>query len=428
MMDCYNEDQEEFVHVVRDLIDAQWGMACLNAAAGTGKTFFIKKFIKDHERLHIQVLAPTNKAANLLRSAGVPCSTIHKYFKAERQFTKEGEVCFYFPGEKQYIEDLIIVDECSMVSEAMFEVFDRASEHAPVLFCGDPYQIPPVDEPQSLCFKIENSYTFTENMRSRDSLSVEILHKFRNAVHEKKGAQIQDRLRGNDRDLIFSSFDKVGSDCIILAWTNKKVRYWNGLIRRYLFGNNDDDVKLNKFYIGEKLIFSGFREVNHRKYYSSDIVEVETLVEEALNVYYPFCNHQKSHKKIKKCLKCGIYKGHTELFKPLKFYKFKDQHKIEWLSVHEKDKAKLLSILLEHKAVAKLVNTKKGWIDYYNRVQIYNPDLKYSYSLTIHKAQGSEYRLVFVDIDNIRLCKKFIDSLKLSYTAVSRMIEYVHFI
>jgi hypothetical protein len=67
----------------------------------------------------------------------------------------------------------------------------------------------------------------------------------------------------------------------------------------------------------------------------------------------------------------------------------------------------------------------KYWKRFYKFKERYLPDLDYVYSITVHKAQGSQWQHVFVDISNIHRAPAC-DRDRLVYTATSRMIESVH--
>jgi len=54
--------------------------------AGTGKTTLIRQLLADLPGADIEVVTPTNKAAKVLRSKGVPASTLYSVF-----FTPEDE-------------------------------------------------------------------------------------------------------------------------------------------------------------------------------------------------------------------------------------------------------------------------------------------------------------------------------------------------
>lgn len=157
----------------------------LDGPAGTGKTTLARLLSSSGVVLYA---APTGKAAAVLTSKGCPASTIHQLIykpmaeakskleelkKEEKDILQQLEEAvgpqepiqaelrtvrekirveqksadrpfFALRTESDLREaDLLVVDERSMVDGVMGE--DILSFHAPVLFLGDPYQLPPVN-------------------------------------------------------------------------------------------------------------------------------------------------------------------------------------------------------------------------------------------------------------------------------------------
>jgi len=159
----------------------------LFGAAGTGKTTLTRYLADALGVSNIVYGAYTGKAAHVLRSKGVPATTIHsavycpvdnKEARAELQrltgeFTRlsiepaptgmEIACLNTLPGEIQRLEeaikhsvefelnpmsawadaDLIVLDEVSMVNEQIGR--DIESFGMPILVLGDPYQLPPIE-------------------------------------------------------------------------------------------------------------------------------------------------------------------------------------------------------------------------------------------------------------------------------------------
>jgi exodeoxyribonuclease V alpha subunit len=107
------------------------GKALLLGGAGTGKTTLIRKVAEAYRG--VTLLAPTGKAAKRLEEAtGLKAKTIHA-FLLEREVREEPI-------------GLLVVDEFSMVSSWLLWALLGATGYAtPLLFVGDPFQLPPVD-------------------------------------------------------------------------------------------------------------------------------------------------------------------------------------------------------------------------------------------------------------------------------------------
>ncbi len=120
--------------------------------AGTGKTTLARHFAEDVDG-DVQFAAFTGKAAQVLRSKGATnAKTIHSLIYRPRgeeevadQETGRTSISPMFSLNRQSPvakAALIVVDECSMVDEALGR--DLMSFGTPILVLGDPGQLPPI--------------------------------------------------------------------------------------------------------------------------------------------------------------------------------------------------------------------------------------------------------------------------------------------
>jgi len=249
----------------------------LDGYAGTGKTFIAESFV---ERLGIDpdrvlAVAPTGKAARVLaRRTGWPTSTIHRALyipiedprvtrararleaadvsdeaSARAELAEaEREASLNFAGNKadfsQY--DLIVLDEHSMVGEK--EAEDLMALEKPLILLGDPGQLPPV-KGRSGFENIRPRWTLTDIMRQ--GAGSDILHA---ASKARKGEQ----LRADDYD--GEAFrivppktlptEEYARYDIVLCGTHKVRRGFNRRIREALGFDRDSFVPA----AGEQLV------------------------------------------------------------------------------------------------------------------------------------------------------------------------------
>lgn len=136
--------------------------------AGTGKTTLVKHMLAEsRDPGAIAVLAPTNKAARVLREKGVTqATTIHSFLYGmpvfgacecgtadknhdkrcpalKMEFHRRGLFDINGNPMEEIPPSLIIVDEASMVNEKI--AADLLSKGVPVIAVGDPGQLPPVE-------------------------------------------------------------------------------------------------------------------------------------------------------------------------------------------------------------------------------------------------------------------------------------------
>lgn len=113
--------------------------------AGTGKSTLVAKII---EKLHISnvvFVAFAGKAVKVLREKGNENAiTCHRLlYKPILQ--EDGTYKYELTDSIDY--DLIVADECSMIPNKM--VKEMRSFGVPIIFLGDPFQLPPCRKPRS---------------------------------------------------------------------------------------------------------------------------------------------------------------------------------------------------------------------------------------------------------------------------------------
>jgi hypothetical protein len=446
-MENLNAEQKQFVEYLLECEKIQKReMVIVNSPGGTGKTFTIK-IIKSILRCLSYILAPTNKAVSLFKESSLQAQTIHRFLNAKSEYEYDGEIQFSFGAPKlakseRHKYHIVIVDECSMVDSHMFESFRNylAEYNSLICFMGDHYQIPPVNEKFSVVFNQKiRMFLFVQNMRTMCPEILRVSQFFRNIfstnVNEK---EILDFIQiKNLEDSINEFF--INSETVYLTWTNKKKETISNYVRQRMFGSG----LIPKYMNQERLIFSGYKNIKDESwwfeqdttkrdricpehintesklilatmkqyhclntmdkniiYYSNDIIEIKNLSTITLNIYNKIFN----------------------------FYKFLDQNDIIWLTPYDCSFEKMDQEFRNKRQLIKnMPNSllkKQEWWNYYFQKRLLFPDLDYSYAMTVHKAQGSQWKTVLVDVFTIL---KSSDKKQLLYTAVSRAIEKVVF-
>ncbi|MGB3652247.1 MAG: AAA family ATPase, partial [Rivularia sp. (in: cyanobacteria)] len=240
----------------------------LEGYAGTGKTFVIQQFLKEvrksGENPKIAFTAPTNNAVKVLKQmadqqgmTGFEAKTTHKLLGLKRTVDKmSGNVSFaraknsFERPELDY--DYIVVDEASMLNKSLYEYSKEASQAGvKVIYMGDPAQLPPVNESESMVFsQVKNRSELTEVVRY-DGDMARIAEDIRNNLSSKNPTPIQNSQDGtvvalskegfNDtvKQLFTSNqFKEDNSSVKVIAYTNNKVDQINQLVKDTLYGEN----------------------------------------------------------------------------------------------------------------------------------------------------------------------------------------------
>jgi hypothetical protein len=390
--ETFNAEQKAFVEMV--LNRKGTFKVVLDAKGGTGKTFIIRHLYSmlRGKKYVVRILAPTHKAKSLFLKHKLKAETIHSFFKSIRNIDDSGNILFKlntFSGKKK--KTIIIVDECSMITAEMFAEFNKINNT--IIFMGDRCQINPVNEDISPVFELE-TYTLSQNMRIKEK-SDDIVTKFRKEVQGHGENILINKISKKELADLFNG-DK---DAVLLSWTNKSVDGWNKYIRKTLFGED-----LSDFYAGEILVFSGYRSTDTATYFSSDMITIRSVS------------------------KCKLHISFGRKKDTISFFKLIDEEKTEWLYPVSSEKNKLEELLEENRKACGRKKSPADWGNYIAKKDTLLPDLKYSYCMTTHKAQGSEWDIVIVDIDDIKQNPNKEEANRLLYTAVSRFKKQLYFI
>ena len=142
----YNEDQKS---AIKKALENK--ITIISGGPGTGKTTIINAIVKLYIKMHdyspmevlanIALLAPTGRASKKMStSTGLPAMTIHRFLKWNKDTNNFG-VNEYHKAQ----ENLIIVDEMSMIDVTLFEALLKGiKSNVQLILVGDVHQLPSV--------------------------------------------------------------------------------------------------------------------------------------------------------------------------------------------------------------------------------------------------------------------------------------------
>jgi energy-coupling factor transporter ATP-binding protein EcfA2 len=146
----------------------------LTGHAGSGKTYLMQRLTLNMQAKSRRVIltAPTHKAVGVLARKlaeaeikSVPCRTIHSVLSLTPKPNTDRMVFARDRDAEPVLADVVVVDECSMVSADLYRHIKLHLPNAFVLFVGDPAQLPPVGEVASETFAIESRSHLTTIVR-----------------------------------------------------------------------------------------------------------------------------------------------------------------------------------------------------------------------------------------------------------------------
>lgn len=387
----------------------------LTGYAGTGKTTLLQALIKrlrdGGDRRPIVLSAHSNKATKVLSAMAdrwdldVDCMTCCKLLglRPEIDITT-GKQIFKADrdGENKFNRyRLVIVDEASMISEDMWllltEAVSELHKQTQLLFVGDIAQLPPIGEIESKVFsQIYDRSDLTDVVRYTGAIGV-LAESIRNQLNRQKLPIIQTEANHTQTEGVFAvdrkgweslllkafqspSYQKDADFVRVLAYTNKRVNALNSKIRATIYG----DVA-PRFVEGERLIANApCMENDYIVLQNSAECEVLNAVEgQQGNWCVWFLNVLTD-----------------------------DDYNRTLTVLHE-------TSTFEYQRRLQLLAEEKRWREYWELKTLFH-DVRYAYSLTIHKAQGSTFENVFVDMRDLLINRKTYERNQLFYVAITR--------
>lgn len=422
----------------------------LKGYAGTGKTSTIGALVKTLEELGIKfvLIAPTGRAAKVLsHKSGASASTIHK--KIYRQQTGADGTSGKFTLDRNLNRNCVfIVDEASMISnlpqeQSVFgsgyllsDLIDYVSSgiHCKLIVSGDTAQLPPVGISVSPALEKEELRHFgldviTSELKEvvRQSLLSgillnatyirdRILEEFSSGFWKIKLKGFKDiiQLAGDQLiEEISNCYHRYGmEETIVVTRSNKRANLFNEGIRKTILFQEDQIMKGDLLMIVKNNYHWSKQCENLDFIANGDIAEVLRIkkYEERygfhfVNVVVRLVDYQDLEIECKLLLETLTVEAPALSF----------------------DENKRLSEAIAED-YQEIRNKRDRWKKiredpFFNALQV-----KYSYAVTCHKAQGGQWKAVF--LDHGYLTKEMIDRefLRWLYTAFTRAEERLYLV
>lgn len=413
----------------------------LNGYAGTGKTSVMGAIVRalDILKQKTVILAPTGRAAKVAANlSSGKASTIHK--RLYKGNSADPSNTSFFLAENRDTNTIFIIDEASLItdgssiSNSLLLQLIRYVYSGPgcfMILVGDLAQLPPVGQTHSYSMDADrlrqaglNPTLFSLTLPVRQASESGILYNativrqflFSNYPIEKFSIFQSDFsdveiIHSSDMlDALSSSYSNVGKDeTIVITRSNFRANNINSTIRRYLL---DAEGPLMA---GERLIISK-------------------------NDY--FWSHEN---KLKSFLANGEIAEVTNVGKKTKVYGrwFADTElKIPGIDEPVAAKIILRSLIAEGPSIPRdemerfynrVLAATDGELSVKIRAALENPyynalQVKYGYCVTCHKAQGGQWKHVYIDMGGLPPEFSESDFFRWLYTAMTRATEKVFFV
>jgi exodeoxyribonuclease V alpha subunit len=217
----------------------------LTGGPGSGKSFTAKQMIKAYKAIYpekkIICTAPTGKALSALCESLEESLTLHKLLEIKDSFE--------IKEKKTYIiADLLIVDECSMISPKLFHLLlSSLLDFTQVIFVGDPNQLPPVSG--ASIFYDFTTLPILKNVSLNDSMRSDkkAILAFADAIIKEDEEEIKNILE-EDNEItlspITSFHPKINTDGHILLTPFRKGPYGSLSLNEKIYPQKDQSIPI----------------------------------------------------------------------------------------------------------------------------------------------------------------------------------------
>lgn len=423
------------------------GVFLVKGFAGTGKTTLISSYVKALDALNIKtlLLAPTGRAAKVFSSyAGKPAYTIHR--KIYRQKSSNDGFGAFVLGKNLFSQLIILVDEASMISDSMSEdkvfgsgrlladliTYVRDGSNCKLVLIGDTAQLPPVGlsvspalnkNEMAMYMPVRGEATLTDIVRqNRDSGILENATIVRS--HITLGKLLAPQLKKypqadihfiDGRDLtewIEKSYDIYGmEEVMVLCRSNKRANQYNEGIRKQVLYREEEVTK------GDLLMV-----VKNNYTWLKDQPEIDFIANgDILRVV-------KVNKNVERYGFRFAFAHLTMIDYEIEFdaWIILDTLNIDSAAMGKEAFYKLYNSVLEDYSDLTPRNKQYRAVKedpFFNALQV-----KFAYAVTCHKAQGGQWKSVFIDQGYVNSEKIDLEYLRWLYTAITRATEELYLV
>ncbi|MGB1430652.1 MAG: ATP-dependent DNA helicase [Flavobacteriaceae bacterium] len=421
----------------------------LKGYAGTGKTTLIASWLKPLQRLGYKVvlMAPTGRAAKVMSSyAKAKANTIHKRIYFAQQ-NKQGGILFTLQKNK-FRKTVFIVDEASMIGDeqSSAQLFQNGSllqdlisyvqqgDRCKLVFVGDTAQLPPVKQEMSpalnqnylsLHYSAEVSQVELSEVLRQDALSGILYNatNLRNLMHDNIEDHFQFMIQNKvDITHLQDGYDVQGAledgyrdvgrtETTIIVRSNKRANQYNRQIRKQIMGLENDLAVGDLLLVVKNNYFWLTPESQAGFIANGDVIEILRIL--SFQELYGF----------------RFAKVHVQLVD------YPDQDPFDTVLIidaldaeghaltYEQSNQLYTKVRQDYLHLPKYKQypeVKKN--PFFNALQV-----KFAYALTCHKAQGGQWKRVFIEKPYLPEGPT-VDYYRWLYTAITRSSEHLFLI
>jgi ATP-dependent exoDNAse (exonuclease V) alpha subunit len=443
-----NEEQSSVLVQLRDYASGVtfYDFSVFSGFAGVGKSTVLGKMVESlPSSIRVGMTAPTHKAVNILRKSTLnprlyQFGTIHSFFGL-KQNIRNGKIVYeneYGFTNKLKVDglDVLIIDEGSMLDSRLLKAILDYKAKRPrlkLIITGDPAQLPPVGEKESLGFskKADEKYkvlrvSLSKIMRQIEGNPIlEFATDVRNNLTQKIEIPLNITVK-EEKDLetlidtyFTESYSNNPDFCKVLAYTNKAVNDTNRIIRNKLFNYPAEAI-----IVGDELITDKPIPISQElTIQTSEELVVEKVDIDETRVTLSVYNFDGSSTDSEETFQ--VYVAVVKHIHPVTETEMRSVIQI----LHPSSQILFDKWQQKLKNNALMVKSKKAWVEFYSLENCF-AQVKYNYCLTVHKSQGSSFENIILLDSNVYEAgsydptSKFFISLqdrnKLRYVGITR--------
>ena len=362
----------------------RYGVMVLTGGPGTGKTTVVRALLRIYESMDFTVAlaAPTGRAAKRLSEAtSSEAKTIHRLL--EMGYENDGRMSFRRNEYDLLDEDVVIVDEASMIDNALMSALLKAIKvGARIIIIGDSDQLPSVGAGNVLRDIIESkrfsTVCLTEIFRQAEQSLI-----IRNAHAINKGVMPDLSVKDNDFFYLRRGDDRQIAQTIIELCRDRLPRAYGELAK------------------------NGIQVICASRKGESGTESLNIALQSALN---PAHRAKREYKFREKLFREGDRVMQTRNNYDIYWERTVDGS--EGYGVFNGDIGIISSIDASEGTLEMIFDDKKVLYD----ISLLD-DIEHAYAITVHKSQGSEYPIVVMPMCSAAY---MLHTRNLLYTAVTR--------
>lgn len=420
----------------------------LKGFAGTGKTSVISAVVRALNSIQAKtvLLAPTGRAAKVFALyTGSGACTIHKEIYIQKS-SKDAFGAFVLSKNLKK-DTLFIVDEASMVSNTSAEstvfsdgrllddliTYVYSGQGCRLILTGDMAQLPPVGvniSPALDAATIRGYGLVVYEIQLRevvrqaaDSGILTNATLIRQLIDTNEIIQpcfslsgYQDIVKLSGADLIESisgSYAKYGTDdTIIICRSNKRANRFNAGIRSQIFGHSDEITPGDLLMVVKNNYFWQTENMQVNFIANGDIIRIKRVKKYIERYGFRFAE-----------VSCELTDYADSEFDTMLLM---DTLYSESAALNNEANKKLFYTIAEDFADIKATKKRYGQVrehPFFNALQV-----KFAYAVTCHKAQGGQWKSVFIDQGYFTGEMLNIEFLRWLYTALTRAVEHLYLV